>query len=110
MLYDLAMPVKYIDFEDVLAESLKDPEVAAEWERTQPARDLAVAVARYRGSQNITQTEFGRLLGMKQQQVGRIEEGDVLPTITTMQRICQALGMVITLTIDPTGKVSINFL
>lgn len=98
-----------IPFETVLAEALKDPETKSEWDRTQAARDLANEILRHRIRQKVTQTEFGRLLGMKQQQVGRIEEGDILPTVATMQRICQALGMVIYLTIDPTGQVSIKF-
>ena len=47
------------------ADRENDPEYRAEWERTRLAHDVAMRVLGYRVEHKLTQTELGRLLGMR---------------------------------------------
>jgi len=54
---------------------------------------------RRRKAQKITQTEMGRLIGKSRDTVARLESGVQKITLSTAERICQTLG--INLTIYP---------
>ena len=62
---------------------------------------LATALVRYRADHGLSQTALGRLLGMRQPQVCRLEAGDHTPDVATLQRICDALGLEIAIEIGP---------
>lgn len=74
------------------AESLKDPEYRAEWERTRLAHPVAMRVIAYRVEHNLTQTELARRLGMRQPHMARLEAGDHEPSVVTLQRLSHVLG------------------
>ena len=78
---------------EVLAEDLEDPEFREEWERTALAREVAIRVAGYRAEHNLTQSELGRLLGMRQPAVARLEAGEHEPSLTTLKRLSSRLGI-----------------
>ena len=67
-----------------------DPEYAAEADRLALADAVSLAVVRYRGERGLTQTAFGAMLGWKQPHVARLERGDVVPSIETLQRLAHA--------------------
>ncbi len=90
-----------ISFDEILAEELEDPEVRAEWERTALARAVAIEVIRYRTKHDLTQTGLARLLGMKQPQVWRLEVGEVNPSIETLARLAEGLGIEFLIDIAP---------
>jgi ribosome-binding protein aMBF1 (putative translation factor) len=80
--------------EEVLARDLEqDPKFAEEWERTALARSLANQVLAYRVEQGLSQAELGRILGMSQPAVARLEAGDHEPTLKTLRRISHGLGI-----------------
>ncbi len=90
-----------IPWRDILEEDLKDPDVRAEWERTALARAVASEVIRYRTKHDLTQTGLARLLGMKQPQVWRLEVGEVNPSIETLARLAEGLGIEFLIDIAP---------
>jgi DNA-binding XRE family transcriptional regulator len=93
-----------IPFERVLEEHLRDPEVRAEWERLAPARAVAISLVAYRADHGLTQTALGRLLNMSQPAIARLEAGDHLPTLQTLLRLSEMLGLEILVTMMPPGR------
>jgi len=82
---------------------LVDPGYRAEYERTRFANEVAIRVIRYRAEHGLTQTAFGRLVGMRQPHVARLESGDHEPSVSTLARLSAALGVDFTLAITPAG-------
>jgi transcriptional regulator with XRE-family HTH domain len=93
-----------IPFERVLEEHLHDPEFRAEWERLAPARAVAISLVAYRADHGLTQTALGRLLDMSQPAIARLEAGDHLPTLPTLLRLSEMLGLEILVTMMPPGR------
>lgn len=89
---------------EVLAESLQDPGFRAEWDRTAVARAVALRLVAYRADHDLTQRELARCLGIKQPQVNRLESGDVNPSIATLTRIAERLGIEIAVDIRPSAE------
>lgn len=93
-----------IPFEQILEEELQDPEFRAEWERLAPARAVALSVLGYRLDHGLTQTALGRLLGMSQPAVARLETGDHLPTLQTLLKLSDVLGLEILVSMRPSDQ------
>jgi ribosome-binding protein aMBF1 (putative translation factor) len=88
--------------ERVVAEQLQDPAFEQEWQRTALAHAVAMRLVAYRAEHGLSQTKLARLLGMKQPAVTRLEAGDHVPTLLTLTRLSQALGMEFHIDITPT--------
>ena len=93
-----------IPFEQLLERQLRDPEFRAEWERLAPARAVANRLILYRADHGLTQTALGRLLGMPQSAIGRLETGDHLPTLQTLLKLSEVLEVEILVTMVPPGQ------
>ncbi len=78
---------------EVLAEDLENPEFREEWERSALARDVAIRVVAYLAEHNLTQSELGHLLGMRQPAVARLEAGEHEPSLTTLKKLSRNLGI-----------------
>jgi ribosome-binding protein aMBF1 (putative translation factor) len=90
---------------EVLRSELENAEFRAEWERTALARALALRVVEYRAESGLSQAALGRLLGMAQSGVARLEAGEHTPTLDTLSRIAQVLGIHLRVDLDPAGSV-----
>ena len=93
-----------IPFEQILEEHLRDPELRAEWERLAPARVVANRLILYRAEHGLTQTALGRLLGMPQPAIARLEMGEHIPTLPTLLKLSDVLGFEILVTMTPQGS------
>ncbi len=91
-------------FRDVLDEALQNDEFRAEWERTALARTVAVAVAGYRARHGLSQRALARALGMQRSAVARLELGEHNPSVETLQRLSQALGIHFAIDLAPPGS------
>ena len=87
----------------VLARQMRDPAFRAEWDRTSVARAVALRLVEYRSGEGITQTELARRLGMKQPAVARLESGDHNPSLDTLVRLSEALGLEFHIEVTPHG-------
>jgi len=87
--------------EQLAVEDARDPEVAAELERTAVANQLAILVIQYRVDHGLTQTALARLLEMKQPAVARLEAGDHEPSLATLARLSRKLGITLRLDVAP---------
>ena len=92
-----------IPFEQILEEELRDPEFRAEWERLAPARAVANRLILYRAEYGLTQTALGRRLGMPQSAIARLEIGEHIPTLPTLLKLTDVLGLEILVTMTPPG-------
>jgi ribosome-binding protein aMBF1 (putative translation factor) len=73
------------------------------WDESSFARDVATRVVAYRAANNFSQAQFGRMLGMTQPAVARLESGDETPTLKTLARVSAATGMEFHVAIAPGG-------
>jgi len=89
--------------DDLHERDLSDPDYRAEHNRTRFANDVAIRVIRYRGDHTLTQTAFGKLVGMRQPHVARLESGDHEPSLSTLARLSAALDVDFTVAITPSG-------
>jgi DNA-binding XRE family transcriptional regulator len=87
--------------EQVVTESIGDPDYRAEAERTRFAHEVAMRVIAYRVEHGISQTEFGRRVGIRQPHVARLEAGDHEPSLATLMRLSRALGIEFHIDITP---------
>jgi transcriptional regulator with XRE-family HTH domain len=78
---------------EIHAESMRDPEYAAEYDRTRFANEVAVMVLRYRAEHGLSQSELARMLGMPQPNIRRLESGQHEPTVTMLAKLSAGLGL-----------------
>jgi len=78
--------------EQVLSESLREPEFRTGWERTALARAVAMRVVQYRVGHGLSQTALARQLGMRQSAIARLEAGDYTPSLHMLRRLSRGLG------------------
>ena len=62
------------------------------FEQEHPYFDLALEIGGLRADLDMTQTEFGRLIGAPQSTIARLESGTQAPSVATLKRIAQATG------------------
>jgi DNA-binding XRE family transcriptional regulator len=94
--------------EQLVAEDVRDPEVAAELARTSVANQLAILIIRYRVEHGLTQTALARTLGIKQPAVARLEAGDHEPSVATLARLANRLGITLRLDVEPESVVLVS--
>jgi DNA-binding XRE family transcriptional regulator len=94
--------------EQLVAEDVRDLEVAAELARTSVANQLAILIIRYRVEHGLTQTALARHLGIKQPAVARLEAGDHEPSVATLARLANRLGITLRLAIEPDSVVLVS--
>lgn len=71
----------------------RDPEFAAEWDRSAYARDIAIAVLRYRADRSLSQRALAKLTGLKQTAIVRLERGEDPPALSTLAKLSRATGL-----------------
>src|SRR5438132_11371069 len=85
----------------VLAEERKDPEFRAEWERTAPARAVAIQLAAFRAQNDLSQKQLASFLGVSQAYIAELERGEHNPRLETLTRLSARLGIEFVLSIEP---------
>lgn len=88
--------------DDVKLEALKNPAVRAEWDRTAVAREVARRVVRYRVEHGLSQTDLSAKLGVSQPYIAKLESGDRAPSLSTLARLAQRLGLEFHIDVTPT--------
>lgn len=81
------------EFDDYLAEQLRDPEIKAEWDALAPEFAVKQAMIDARREQGITQKELSERTGISQADISRFENGNSNPTYATLVRLAQGLNM-----------------
>jgi transcriptional regulator with XRE-family HTH domain len=84
-------------------QDMRDLDYRREYERTRLANDVAIKVIRYRVTHGLSQAELGKLLGMRQPHVARLESGDHEPSLKMLARLSEVLGQDFSVDIKPGG-------
>ncbi|HEX8317609.1 helix-turn-helix transcriptional regulator [Longimicrobium sp.] len=82
-----------LTWEEYLERELRDPEVAASWAESLPKIDLAVNVCLLRMERGLSQKQLAEAAGLSQPRITDIERSDANPTLLTITRIANALGV-----------------
>lgn len=80
-------------FNEFLTEQLKDPEFKAEWEALQPQKAIIQAMIDARKRSGITQKQLAERTGIAQGDISKLENGSANPSIKTLQRLADGMGM-----------------
>ena len=80
------------DFRRFLNKQLEDPDFRKEWDETEPEYQIMKAMIAARMEAGITQQQLSEKTGINQSNLSRIENGSGNPSVSTLQRIAEALG------------------
>jgi ribosome-binding protein aMBF1 (putative translation factor) len=86
---------------DSLKKRLRDPAFRQAWERTALARAVALRLVEYRADNGLSQSALARKLHMQQPAIARLEAGDHNPSVDTLMRLSQGLGIDFHIAITP---------
>ena len=86
---------------EVLKRQLQEPEFRELWDKTALARAVAIALVQYRSRHHLSQTELAKTLGVKQPAVARLETGETNPSLETLLRLSEKLGLQFVVDIGP---------
>ena len=81
---------KYCDF---LAEQLKDPALKAEYDALEPEFSVIQAMIDARKAAGLTQKQLADKTGIAQSDISKLENGSANPSLRTLQRLAQGMGM-----------------
>ncbi|MFH1565525.1 MAG: helix-turn-helix domain-containing protein [bacterium] len=82
---------KIIDFQEYLAEQLKDPKIKKHYDEYEKQLEVAYKILQLRKQAGISQFELAKKIGAKQSNIARMEAGEQNFTIATVQKIAVAL-------------------
>lgn len=86
------MKRKHLDFDEFLEDSLRNPEVKAEYDKLQPEFAVIRAVIEARMRKGVTQEELAEKIGTKQSVISRLESGKANPSMNFLKKLAQALN------------------
>ena len=90
--YKTKSGVKYVLFEDMKREALRDPKFKKAWDASAPRYALICAMLDARGKKGMTQAEIARRAGTTQSAIARFESGRTNPTLDFASRLSRAVG------------------
>ena len=90
-----------MDWKECLADmEAADPALKAARLALRPQSEFRRALIAARLEAGLTQRQMAERLGIKQPALARWEAGETLPTLTTLHRVAQVLGLELTITPD----------
>lgn len=81
------------NFDEYLAEQMKDPEFKAEYDALEPELAIVQAIINARKLKGITQKELSERTGIAQGDISKLENGNGNPSIKTLKRLAAAMDM-----------------
>lgn len=89
------------NFQDFLAEQLKDDEVKAEHDALEPEFSFIQAIINARKSVGLTQKQLSERTGIAQSDISKLEGGNANPSLKTLRRLANGMGMQLKLEFVP---------
>lgn len=89
------------DFRNYLNKQLEDPEFRAEWDALQPEMAIVQAMIDARKRAGLTQRELSERTGITQSDISKLENGSANPSIKTLQRLAEGMGMRLKIEFQP---------
>ncbi|SDT32017.1 helix-turn-helix domain-containing protein [Actinoplanes derwentensis] len=92
--------------DEVRAERLEaDVQFRVEWDKTAFAREVGVAVVKYRTEHGLSQRDLAGLTGLHQPAIARLESGGEAPALATLAKLTRATGLTFRVDIANGGAV-----
>ncbi len=91
-------------FNDFLNEQLKDPEFKKEYDALEPEFSIIQAIIDARKNSGMTQKDLAEKTGITQGDISRLENGSANPSLKTLQRLAEGMGMTLKLEFVPAAK------
>lgn len=91
-------------FDDFLNEQLSDPEFKKEYDALRPELAIIQAIIDARQASGMTQKELAKKTGITQADISRLESGSANPSLKTLQRLADGMGMRLKLEFLPVAQ------
>lgn len=92
------------NYKDFLKEQLQDEEFRKEYEALEPEFAIIQAMLDARKAAGMTQKELAEKTGIAQADISRLETGGANPSLKTLQRLAEGMGMKLKLDFVPITK------
>ena len=89
------------NYDEFIEEQMKDPSFRKEWEALQPEMAIVKAMIDARERTGMTQKELSDKTGITQADISRLENGNANPSLKTLQRLAEGMGMTLKLEFVP---------
>ena len=80
-------------FNDFLSEKLNDPKLKAEYDALEPEFTIIQVMIDARKQSGFTQKQLSEVTGIAQADISKMENGNANPSLRTLQRLAQGMGM-----------------
>ena len=91
-------------FNDFLKEQLNDSSLRAEYEALEPEFTIIQAMIDARKSAGLTQKQLSEKTGIAQADISKLENGNANPSLRTLRRLANGLGMRLKVEFIPDGN------
>lgn len=96
------------DFDILLEEELKSPELKKEWDALEPEFNIIQAMIDARKNSHLTQKELAQRTGINQADISKLENGNANPTLALLQRLAEGMDMTLKLEFVPKQKMTVK--
>lgn len=93
-----------IAFEEVKREALKNPKVRAEYDALAERYALIRRIVSARAEAGLTQREIAERMGTTQSVIARLEGGKISPSLDTLYKYAQAVGVRAVISFEPVAQ------
>ncbi len=90
-------------FRETLNEQMKNPEFKKEWDALEPEYQIIKAMLAARNEKSITQKQLSDITGIPQADISRLENGNANPSLQTLKRLAEGMGMRLKVEFCPTN-------
>ena len=92
------------NFRETLNEQLNNPEFKKEWDALEPEYQIIKAMLDARNEKAMTQKQLADITGIPQADISRLENGNANPSLRTLQRLADGMGMKLKLEFVPANR------
>ena len=92
------------NFRETLNEQLKNPEFKKEWDALEPEYQIIKAMLDTRNEKVMTQKQLADITGIPQADISRLENGNANPSLRTLQRLADGMGMKLKIEFVPANR------
>ena len=92
------------NFRETLNEQMKNPEFKEEWDALEPEYQIIKAMLNSRIEKSLTQRQLSEITGIPQADISRLENGNANPSLRTLQRLAEGMGMKLKLEFVPANR------
>ena len=92
------------NFRETLNQQLKNPEFKEEWDELEPEYQIIKAMLSSRAEKSMTQKQLADITGISQADISRLENGNANPSLRTLVRLADGMGMKLKLELVPVNR------